>query len=83
MKYELTQHAKNVLAERRISIAWLERILDAPESTEPDKTDSQLVHHLARIPEHENRVLRVVLNPLASPVRVVTAFFDRRMKGTP
>jgi len=44
--------------------------------------DSQLVHHLARIPEQENRVLRVVLNPLASPVRVVTAFFDRKMKGT-
>ncbi|MCY2951838.1 MAG: DUF4258 domain-containing protein [Planctomycetota bacterium] len=82
MKYELTRHARNAMTERRIPIEWLERVLHAPEKTEPDKTDSQLVHHLARIPEHENRVLRVVLNPLVAPVRVVSAFFDRRMKGT-
>jgi hypothetical protein len=81
MNYELTQHAKDALTERQIPLAWIERTLDAPEKTEPDKADPQLVHHLAKIPEHGNRVLRVVLNPQASPVRVVTAYFDRKMKG--
>jgi len=31
MKYELTQHARDVLTEREISVSWVERVLDAPE----------------------------------------------------
>ena len=40
-----------------------------------------LIHHLAVVPEHGNRVLRVVFNHLVTPVRVVTVYFDRKMKG--
>ncbi|HUY33543.1 MAG TPA: DUF4258 domain-containing protein [Pirellulales bacterium] len=81
MKYELTQHAKDVLAERAIPTEWLERVLDTPQRTEPDKDDPQLIHHLAAIPEHGDRVLRVVFNHLVAPVRIVTVYFDRQMKG--
>ena len=49
--------------------------------THPDKDDPQLIHHLAVVPEHGNRVLRVVFNHLVTPVRVVTVYFDRKMKG--
>jgi len=35
---------------------------------------------LPAIPEHEGRVLRVVVNAEAHPERVVTAFFDRRLR---
>lgn len=81
MEYELTEHAKDVLAEREIPAEWLERVLDAPARTEPDKDDPQLTHHLGVIPEHGNRVLRVVFNSVVTPVRIVTAYFDRTMKG--
>ena len=81
MNYELTQHANDVLAEREIPSEWLERVLDAPEMVEPDKDDPQLIHHLAVISEHGNRVLRVVFNHQVTPVQVVTAYFDRKMKG--
>ena len=38
-------------------------------------------HFLARVPEQEGRVLRVVVNPQVDPPLVVTAFLDRRMRG--
>jgi uncharacterized protein YuzE len=36
VKYTLTKHAKDVLEERELPVAWLEHVLDAPERVEPD-----------------------------------------------
>jgi hypothetical protein len=81
MNYELTQHARDALTERAIPVEWVERVMISPARTEPDKADPGTVHHLGEIPEHGNRVLRVVINQPTSPVRIVTAYFDRAMKG--
>lgn len=78
MEYVLTEHAQDVLEKRHISRAWMERALDTPELTEADATDPELEHRLVRIHENGNRVLRVIVNGKTTPVRVVTAFFDRR-----
>ena len=59
--YELTAHAATVMTERKILAAWVERVLRSPERTEPDKVDSELRHALGRITEHDDRILRVVL----------------------
>jgi hypothetical protein len=75
--YTLTAHAALVLAERGISTAWVARVLEHPERTEPDRTDSELMHALGRIPEFGNRVLRVIYNHTTVPKRIVTAYFDR------
>jgi hypothetical protein len=75
--YALTAHATTVLAERQIPLAWVARVLAAPALTEPDRDDPALRHALARIPEHGDRVLRVVYNEQTTPWRVVTAYFDR------
>ncbi|MEE9149886.1 MAG: DUF4258 domain-containing protein [Candidatus Tectomicrobia bacterium] len=75
--YTLTAHAAFVLAERDIPMAWIARILEHPERTEPDRTDSELIHVLGRIPEFDNRVLRVIYNDTTVPRRIITAFFDR------
>jgi hypothetical protein len=40
-----------------------------------------LEHRLGVIDEFGARVLRVVVNPSAVPLRIVTVYFDRRMKG--
>jgi hypothetical protein len=80
-RYELTQHAKDVIAERDIRLPWLEQVLESPERVEPDREDPELTHHVGRIKEHGNRALRVVFNSRVSPVRIVTVYFDRGMKG--
>ncbi|HKB57600.1 MAG TPA: DUF4258 domain-containing protein [Lacunisphaera sp.] len=81
MNYEMSQHAATVIAERDIRVSWLERALHQPNRVEPDRHDPELTHHLVIIPEHGDRVLRVVLNNRVAPVRIVTLFFDRKMKG--
>lgn len=79
--YELSAHAVTVMAEREILEAWVKRVLSSPERTEPDAADSLLRHALGRIPERDDRVLRVVYNETIHPWRVVTAYFDRAMRG--
>jgi len=82
-RYELTAHAATVIAERGINAAWIERALTAPERIEPDAFDASLTHALVRIREREDRVLRVIYNALIDPPRIVTAYFDRRIRGQP
>lgn len=80
MRLDLTRHARGMLAERGISEAWVERTVEDPEALERDRIDPKLEHCLRRIPEHGNRVLRVVADRSVSPPRVVTAYFDRNAK---
>ena len=79
--YELSAHAAEVLVQRGIERAWLERVLAAPERDEVHAQDCELRHSLGRIVEHGNRYLRVVYNSSVNPIRVVTAYFDRSVKG--
>ena len=81
MNYDLTQHAKDVLRERCISVEWMERTLARPELVIQDPDDPSVKRHFMRIPEFGNRVLRVAVNTMVEPNRVVSVFFDRTMKG--
>ena len=81
MAHEFTEHAKRALDRRRIRNEWVETALASPERTEPDKVDAALEHRLVRIPDYGDRVLRVIVNLSVDPQRVVTAFFDRTMRG--
>lgn len=83
MNYELTQHAKDMLQERGIALEWLEQVVDNPVTTHPDLADDALEHRLGKIAEFNNRVLRVIVNIKVKPTRVITAYFDRTMKGKP
>ncbi len=79
--YVLTAHATKVIAERGIPLAWIERALASPAKVENDRRDPTLRHALVRIPEHGDRVLRVIYNETAQPWEVVTAYFDRAQRG--
>ena len=68
------------MEERELPIAWLEQVLNTPQRIEPDPADVELEHHLGRIGEHGNRVLRVVVNKTVRPARVITLYFDRTMR---
>ena len=81
MSYVLTEHARDAMLKRGIQIEWLERTLATPQQRAPDHADPQLEHRLAAIPEFGDRVLRVIVNTRAVPERVITMFFDHRMRG--
>jgi uncharacterized DUF497 family protein len=81
MNFFLTQHAQEMLAKRGIEAAWLERAVVAPALVLPDPVDATLEQRFVKIPEHGDRVLKVVVNKITSPERVVSVYFDRRMKG--
>lgn len=75
-----TQHTRVVARERRIAFDWIRRTVASPErvETQPDGT----VHYLARVPERDGRWLRVVGASESDDVRVIMAFFDRRVART-
>ncbi len=81
MEFTLSAHASTTIRERRIQLDWIEATLSAPMQTEVDTDDPQLTHVLRVIPEFGDRVLRVIYNRTKQPPHVVTAFFDRGMKG--
>ncbi|MEK7763015.1 MAG: DUF4258 domain-containing protein [Nitrospirota bacterium] len=81
MTYDLTDHARESLRKRpTISLEWVERILLQPERVEPDTVDAELEHRLGRIPEYDGRVLRVIVKKATDPLRVITCYFDRKMR---
>jgi hypothetical protein len=80
-RYDLSQQSKDVVSERHIRLAWLEQVLDSQELRETDRIDPGLTHHVGRIKEYGDRALRVVFKKSVSPVRIVTVYFDRKVKG--
>ena len=81
MDYELAVHAQRRIDEREIRIEWLELALEHPTLTLKDADDPSLEHRFVAIEEADNRVLRVVCDPIVFPIRVITVHFDRRMRG--
>jgi len=81
MDYELTQHAKDMLRKREIAVEWLEQVLGSPRAVYPDSVDGGLEHRLGVVREADERVLRIVVDAHARPLRVITAYFDRSMRG--
>ena len=81
MELEFTRHAREAMEQRGIAEDWVHSAANKPQRTEPDPVDAALEHRLTAIPEHGERILRVVVTPAVSPVRVITAYFDRKMKG--
>lgn len=82
MNFTLSSHAVTTTQARNIRPEWIAATLSAPALREPDPTDPELIHALRVIPEFGDRVLRVIYNQTKEPPHVVTAFFDRGMKGT-
>jgi len=82
-EFDWSVHARLMLEERCIQQNWVIRTLKKPENIEADQIDQNISHALARIPEHGDRVLRVVYNSTVKPWRIVTVFFDRRAARKP
>ena len=75
---EPSQHARDMLKEREIPEEWMWRAINEPDWTEIGENGN--THYIKAIPEHGDRFLRVVVNPNTQPKRIVTLFFDRRLR---
>jgi hypothetical protein len=75
---EYSKHAQDVINERKINEEWIFRTINCPDYFEVGIDDND--HYIKAIAEFEGRFLHVVINPHTSPERIVTIFFDRRVK---
>lgn len=71
-------HFEEMLNEIRISIEWVNQVLDSPDKVEVK--DDGTVHYLKKITQYNHRWLRVVVNETITPNKLVTVFFDRRLR---
>jgi len=76
--YEFSEHAYDMLRERNIQEDWVKLAIEDPERKEPK--DDGTIHHIRAIEEYGGRFLRVVVNPHVRSQRIVTVFFDRRIR---
>ena len=81
LRLDYTEHAVFAMNERMIPVEWVESAVTEPELRAPDPNDLEVERFFRRIPEYGNRVLRVAVNTTVDPWRVVSVFFDRRMRG--
>ena len=73
----LTTHARNMLVERDIDEGWVWATIRESDGSETGPDGN--LHLWRAVPEREGRLLRVILNASATPQRIVTVFFDRRL----
>ena len=77
--FELSEHARHQM-QRQLANLCLEETLSNPDRTKILADTYRNTHYLRRIQSFGDRWLRVVVNPNVEPKRVVTVFFDRRIK---
>ena len=65
-----------MLEERNIREEWVWETVENPDKTTVVEKNSQ--HYFKSISKNGNRILHVVVNPLESPMKIITVFFDRR-----
>ena len=73
-------HARAMLTERKIEEEWVWRTIN-----EFDKKETRIdgnFHFFKRISENGGRILHVIMNPLASPMKIFTIYFDRHERKT-
>lgn len=81
MQLDFSDHAMRVIMERGIRLEWVRETVQMPDLRTSDRHDSEIERFFKSFPEFDGRVLRVAVNTKKEPWMVVTAFFDRAMKG--
>lgn len=78
--FELSDHARSQMQERNIQPSWLTETLSSPDRLLLFADPHGNTHYLKQIADFGGRWLRVIVNPTVNPQRIVTIFFDRRVK---
>ena len=70
-------------AERGVPVGRAQQPVDAPAGWSRDIYVEEVERFYVPIVDRDNRVLRVAENVTSDPRPVVSAFFDRSMRGEP
>lgn len=73
-----SEHAHDMLIERKVNHDWVDLAINDPDIKE--KHGDSTIHYIKCIKEYNNRYLRVVVNHNVKPMRIVTLYFDRRLR---
>ncbi|WP_082347853.1 DUF4258 domain-containing protein [Rhizobium sp. AAP116] len=76
----VTAHAKTVILERQLEFDWIERTVRNPDWSESDPSGLPTERRFGRIPEREDRILRVIRLESETEIRIITAFLDRNAR---
>jgi len=81
-KVILSKHAQEKFSEKfaeeaRVDIELIRQTILGPDLTEKDKNDARLVHCIKKFGD---RYLRVIFKEEKEVIKVITFFYDRRMK---
>ena len=76
--YQFSEHAYDMLKERNIKESWVKGALEKPSKKEAKENGT--IHYIKSIEEYGGRYLRVIVNPDAHPQKIVTLFFNRRLR---
>jgi hypothetical protein len=78
---EFSKHALDMIKERDIQEHWISDTIENPDFLEYISDNE--IHYIKQINENSNRYSKVVVNPYSQPARIITVFFDRRIKNGP
>ena len=81
MQLTYALHARQVMEERGIPPEWVSEPSPRLSDAHATPFDETVERFFLRVPERGSRVLRVAVNTDSDPWRVVSAFFDRSMRG--
>lgn len=73
-----TEHLREMLREREIDEKWIKETMSSPDQI--IENEDGTTHYIKQIIQYDSRWLRVVVNKRTLPHKVVTAFFDRRLR---
>jgi len=81
-KFILSKHAQEKISEKfaekaKIDINLIRQTILVPDFTEKDKNDVRLVHCIKKF---GNRYLRVIFKEDKEIIKIITFFYDRRIK---
>ncbi len=73
-----SEHAKNQLVERKISIQLIEKILLEPQQILEVKSNRKIAHRVFKI-DNQNFLLRVIFEDYGTRLEVITAYLTTKI----
>jgi hypothetical protein len=71
-----TLHAETVISERQLDRSWIELNVREPDWQETDPSGPPTEWRYRRIPQRDDRIMRVICLETTTEIRFITAFLD-------
>ncbi|TPP11556.1 DUF4258 domain-containing protein [Rhizobium glycinendophyticum] len=75
-----TLHAETVISERQLDRSGIELSVREPDWHEADPAGPPTDQRYRRIPERDDRIMRVICLATTTEIPIITAFLDRKAR---